>query len=82
MDQAFAGLRTDARNNNRGLTDTCEALVAGTITVDAITVAGASTTSTTANLRSRTRGFITTQPTRGLNTQADRSSTPDHAIAV
>ena len=40
MDKAFAGLRTYAPNNNRGLTDTCEALVAGTITVDAITVAG------------------------------------------
>ena len=40
MDKAFSSLRTYARNNNRGLTETCEALVAGTITVDAITAVG------------------------------------------
>ena len=40
MDKAFSALRTYARNNNRGLTETCEALVASTITIDAITAAG------------------------------------------
>lgn len=36
MDNAFSRLRTYTRNNNRRLTDVAEALVAGTITVDAI----------------------------------------------
>lgn len=36
MDEAFSSLRTYARNNNRRLTQVAEALVAGTITVDAI----------------------------------------------
>ena len=40
MDQAFSGLRTYARINNLRLTDPCQALVAGTITVDTITPAG------------------------------------------
>ena len=39
MDNAFSALRTYARNNNRGLTETCEALVAGTINIDTITAA-------------------------------------------
>jgi GAF domain-containing protein len=34
MDDAFARLRTFARNNNRGLTEVAEALVAGTVSVD------------------------------------------------
>ena len=37
MDDAFARLRAYARNNNRGLTDVAEGLVAGTVSVDAIT---------------------------------------------
>ena len=36
MDAAFAQLRAFARNHHRGLTDVAESLVAGTITVDAI----------------------------------------------
>lgn len=39
MDEAFSSLRTYAGNNNRGLTEVSEALVAGTITVEAITPA-------------------------------------------
>ncbi len=34
MDEAFSRLRAFARNNNRGLTEIAEALVAGTISVD------------------------------------------------
>ena len=34
MTEAFSRLRTYARNNNRGLTETAEALIAGTTTVD------------------------------------------------
>ena len=40
MDTAFSALRTYARSNNRGLTETCEAVVAGTITIDAVTAVG------------------------------------------
>jgi GAF domain-containing protein len=36
MDDAFARLRAFARNNNRGLTEVAESLVAGKVTVDAI----------------------------------------------
>ena len=36
MDEAFARLRTFARNHNRGLTEVAEALVAGTLSIDAI----------------------------------------------
>jgi GAF domain-containing protein len=36
MDDAFARLRSFARNHNRGLTEVAEALVAGTVSVDAI----------------------------------------------
>ena len=36
MDDAFARLRAFARSNNRGLTETAEALVGGTISIDAI----------------------------------------------
>ena len=36
MDESFARLRTFARDNNRGLTDVAEALVAGTLNIDAI----------------------------------------------
>ena len=39
MDEAFRRLRTYARDNNRGLTDVAEALIAGTTTVDAIRAA-------------------------------------------
>jgi hypothetical protein len=34
MDEAFARLRAFARNNNRGLTEVAEGLVAGTVAVD------------------------------------------------
>ena len=37
MDDAFARLRAFARNNNRGLTDVAEGLVAGTVSVDSVT---------------------------------------------
>ena len=37
MDDAFARLRTFARNNNRGLTEVAEGLVSGAISVDAMT---------------------------------------------
>jgi GAF domain-containing protein len=37
MDNAFARLRSYARNNNRGLTDVAQSLVSGTMSVDAIT---------------------------------------------
>ncbi len=39
MDEAFARLRAFARNNNRGLTEVAEALVAGTLSIDAISPA-------------------------------------------
>jgi GAF domain-containing protein len=37
MDEAFARLRSFARNNNRGLTEVAEGLVAGAVAVDALT---------------------------------------------
>jgi GAF domain-containing protein len=37
MDEAFARLRTHARNSNRGLTAVAESLVAGSIAIDTIT---------------------------------------------
>jgi GAF domain-containing protein len=37
MDEAFSRLRAYSRNNNRGLTNVAEAVVAGTIDIDAIT---------------------------------------------
>ncbi len=37
MDDAFSRLRAYARNNNRGLTEVAESLVAGTVDVDSIT---------------------------------------------
>ena len=36
MDEAFNRLRAFARNNNRGLTEVAESLVAGTINIDAV----------------------------------------------
>jgi len=36
MEEAFARLRGFARNNNRGLTEVAEALVAGTLSIDSI----------------------------------------------
>jgi GAF domain-containing protein len=36
MDEAFNRLRSYARNNNRGLTEVAEALVAGTVNLDAV----------------------------------------------
>jgi GAF domain-containing protein len=36
MDEAFVRLRTYARNNNRGLTEVAEALVAGTLNIEVI----------------------------------------------
>ncbi|MEP7202251.1 MAG: GAF and ANTAR domain-containing protein [Ilumatobacteraceae bacterium] len=36
MDEAFDRLRSYARNNNRGLTEVAESLVAGTINIDAV----------------------------------------------
>ena len=43
MDDAFARLRSFARNNNRGLTEVAEALVAGTISLDSFNDRRAST---------------------------------------
>jgi GAF domain-containing protein len=40
MDQAFATLRTYARNNNRRLTEVAEAIVGGTTDVRAVSAAG------------------------------------------
>jgi GAF domain-containing protein len=37
MDDAFARMRAYARNNNRGLTDIAEGLVAGTVSIDVVT---------------------------------------------
>jgi GAF domain-containing protein len=37
MDEAFSRLRAYSRNNNRGLTDVAQAIVAGTVAVEAIT---------------------------------------------
>jgi transcriptional regulator with GAF, ATPase, and Fis domain len=45
MDEAFARLRSYARNNNRRLTDVAEAVVAGTTDVRAITAARRQTSS-------------------------------------
>ena len=36
MDEAFTRLRSFARNNNRGLTEVAESLVAGTLSVEAV----------------------------------------------
>jgi GAF domain-containing protein len=36
MDEAFARLRAFARNNNRGLTEVAEAMVSGTLSIDAV----------------------------------------------
>jgi GAF domain-containing protein len=36
MDDSFAKLRTFARNNNRGLTEVAEALVAGKLSIDTV----------------------------------------------
>ena len=49
MDEAFARLRSFARNNNRGLTDVAEALVAGTVNVDSISQIASPSASTTSS---------------------------------
>ena len=36
MDEAFSRLRAFARNNNRGLSEVAESLVAGTINIDSL----------------------------------------------